>query len=240
MPGRFHTQSEVSMKKVVIAQELHSMLRQGTFLNRKDISIFRASSNEDILRTHQREYVDLIITCIDLPGMETEKLFLDIRTDPALRGVRLIMITANTRNAIEQSSRCKPDAVILRPVNPAILMARAGHLLDVAARETFRVLISVSVEGTAGYDTFFCKSRDISATGMLLETEKRLTRGAKLACSFFLPGSKRLQAAGEIVRTIDGTGEAVRQYGVRFLKMDAEDRIALESFVAGKSLTRAS
>jgi len=208
----------------------------GSFLHRSDIRIIPASSNDELLSLHRAEHADLIVTHLDLPGMNIEQLASLIAKDPALRTVQLLLVCANTPAAIEHCSRCNPSAVILRPVNPTLLLARAQQLLEIATRETFRVLISVAVEGAMGDSAFFCKSQDISATGMLIETDRPLPKGKKLTCTFCLPTGTRIQTKGEIVRTIDGDkGAGVNRYGVKFAKISGEDRIALETFVAERS-----
>jgi hypothetical protein len=48
---------------------------------------------------------------------------------------------------------------------------------------------------------FAFRVRDLSPSGMLMETEETLTRGDKIACFLLLPGPTRTEVAGEIVRT---------------------------------------
>jgi len=229
------------MKKVLIGQDVHKTLRQkNSFLDRTDITIFTAASNDEALKIHHDERVHLIITELDMPGMSSEQLFSLIRKDAELRSVSVLMICPNTPAAIEQSSRCGANAVLLRPVNPAMLLAKAQQLLDIAWRETYRVLVSVEgnaiVQGNPLNTTFFCRSQNISTTGMLIETDKTLTQGDHVVCSFFLPDSIRIQATGEIMRILpQAAGSKAKQYGVKFSSLPSEARRALESFVDKKT-----
>jgi Tfp pilus assembly protein PilZ len=71
---------------------------------------------------------------------------------------------------------------------------------------------------------------------MLIETDKTLPYGDRVICSFFLPDSMRIQAAGEIVRIPQqATGSTVKQYGVKFSNLTPEARQALEAFVEKKA-----
>lgn len=223
------------MKKILIAEGLDSLLQQrDSFLNRSDMRIFTASSNDRLLAIHQAERVDLIITGLELPGMNIEELISLIRKNHALRAAHLIMVCANNRGAVEFVSRCKPTAVFFHPVNPALLLARAQQLLTLQTRDTFRVHIAADVDGSEGNSRFFCKCQDISATGMLIETDKRLRAGSRVVCSFFLPDAGQVRAAGELVRSVDGA-DGAHQYGLKFLQMMPEHRIALQGFIAAKS-----
>jgi two-component system chemotaxis response regulator CheY len=225
------------MKKIMVAQDINKILQQkNSFLQRADIKVFTAASNDEALKIHREERVHLIITQLDMPGMASEQFCSLVREDPELRAVSVIMICTNNRAEIEQSSRCRANAVILRPVNPALLLAKAQQLLDISWRETYRVLLSLTVDGNAKDTPFFCRSQNISTSGMLIETDKTLPHGDRVICSFFLPDSMRIQTAGEIVRIPQqATGSTVKQYGVKFSNLTPEARQALEAFVEKKA-----
>jgi CheY-like chemotaxis protein len=221
------------MKKAVIAHDIHALLvREDTFLDRTDLQIFVAATNDEILKVHRAERVDLIMTRLDMPGLSSVKLFDLIREDPALRTVSIIMSCANDPKAIKESSQCRANAVLLEPLHPVLLMAKAQQLLDIAARETIRVLLGVVVNGLFGDEAFYCRTRNISASGMMIETRKRLVEGTRLSCQFYLPDAKRVQASGRIVRIIQQTsGEGGYQYGLMFTDLASEVKQLLADFV---------
>lgn len=228
------------MKKIIIAKDLAALAgMENSFLNRADVRLTPADTTDEVLALHRRQMADLIILPVDLPGTGIELVCSIIRTDPVLRGAQLMLICPNTRQAIEQTSRCRPNAVVLRPVNAGLLLSRAQQLLDVPSRETYRVLINISVDSIRDNSTFFCRSQDISATGMLIETDRTLTHGASLKCSFFLPDSTRIQASAEVVRTLGSpVRDGVNRYGVRFIQIGPQERKALEDFIEQKSGVR--
>ena len=221
------------MKKVLIAQELHALLEQDrSFLGRTDMQVFVAATNDEMLNIHRTERVDLIISKLDLPGMDSEKLYGLVREDAALRTVSTIMCCANTPEAIKKSSRCRVNAVLLEPLHPVLLMAKAQQLLDIAAREMIRVLLGVVIDGRFGDEAFYCRTKNISATGLMIETRKRLVEGARLTCQFYLPDATRIQASGKIVRIIQQTsGQEDHQYGLMFTDIAPEIKQLLADFV---------
>ncbi|HXY54439.1 MAG TPA: PilZ domain-containing protein [Nitrospirota bacterium] len=225
------------MKKIIIAQDISSILQQkNSFLQRADIKVFTAASNDELLKIHRDERADLIITQLDMPGMATEKFCSLVRGDSELGAVSIIMICTNNSADIELSSRCRANAVILRPISPALILAKAQQLLDITWRETYRVLISLSVDGNTNDTPFFCRSQNISTSGMLIETDKTIPHGDRVICSFFLPESIRIQATGEIVRIPQqATGATLKQYGVKFSNLTHEAKQALEAFVEKKA-----
>jgi DNA-binding response OmpR family regulator len=224
------------MKKALIAHDIHVLLGpNSTFLNRTDIQVFIATTNDKALKVHLKERVNLIITQLDMPGMPSEQFCSLIREDANLRSTSMIMLCENTPAAIEQSKQCRANAVLPRPVHPIVLMEKAQQLLDIAARRTLRVPLSAIVESRTGNESFSCRCRNISATGMLIETDKLLAQDARLSCMLDLPGAKKIAAHGKIVRTVaQAPGAADCQYGLMFTEIDPEASQLLAEFVKNR------
>jgi CheY-like chemotaxis protein len=224
------------MKKILIADVLKSLLaREKSFLNRASVKLFTAATNDDMLAVHRAENVDLIISQLDMPGMEDDQLYVAIRKDSILRKVSLIMVCNGGPGDRERAERCTANTVMTHPVDSALLLKKAQDLLDVSWRESYRVLLSVNITGTSKESGFFCRSENISTTGLLVETDRALKEGDRVVCSFFLPGARQIVAPGEIVRSIDSAQNAgQRRYGVKFGRLTPEARSAIETFVGKK------
>jgi c-di-GMP-binding flagellar brake protein YcgR len=101
-----------------------------------------------------------------------------------------------------------------------------------------RVLLSVNIDigAQSKNESFSCCSRNVSATGMLIETDEALAEGARLSCSFYLPHAKKIQAAGKIVRVVErAPGDDLYQYGLMFTEIDPESTKLLTDYVQGTS-----
>lgn len=230
------------MKKILIAHDIHeSLVQQKTFIDRTDFKVLIAKTNDEALKIHQAELVDLIITRLDMPGMAGEHFCSLIRDDKNLRAASVIVVCANTPEAIEQAGRCRANAVLLDPVHPVVLMVKAQQLLEVAGRETLRVLLSANVDSLSDDESFFCRTMNISATGMLIETNKQLAEGARLTCSFYLPNAKKIQVAAKIVRAaVAAPGDEDRQYGLMFTDITPEAKQLLVDYIVKTSMKRPS
>jgi CheY-like chemotaxis protein len=228
---------EVSMIKIIISQDIYKLMQEkDSLLKRQDIIVFPTGSNDETLKIHLAEKVNLIITELDMPGIASEFLYNMIRKNTELRMVAVLMICPNNNKSIEQCSRCMVDAVILRPVNPELIMAKAQHLLDLSLREASRVRVPLngkgSVHGNPVDTTLICCSDNISSTGVLLDTENILNQGDQLVCSLCLPDKTQVQVTGEIVRTVYHMPRSgANQYGVRFFNLTAEAKQLLETFI---------
>ncbi len=225
------------MKKILIAEPLRSFLdKEKNFLHRADVKMFFAATNDEMLSIHSAEKVNLIITQPEMAGMPTEQLFTEIRSNDALRKVSLIIVSSDRPGDRERAQQCSPNVILTLPLDAGELLKKARHLLDIPWRESYRVLLSVNIEGNSRDKAFFCRSENISATGLLLETDKNLLEGDRLICSFFLPESKQITATGEVVRAMKQTANSpTRQYGVKFDRLLPDARSAIESFVAKKA-----
>jgi len=225
------------MKKVLLAPDIITLLvQQQSFLNRSDLRVFTAETNEEALDIHREEKVNLIINHFTAQEMSTERFCSVVREDKDLSRVSVIIICSKIRADIEASERCKANAIMTRPMDPAILLEKAHQLLDISSRASFRILLNVSVDGTIGNTSFFCRSENISASGMLIETDQLLAKGDIIACSFFLPAGMRIQTTAEVMRNIrQGYGSGPHQYGIRFTRLTAEAKRALADFVETRS-----
>jgi DNA-binding response OmpR family regulator len=221
------------MKKIVIEKHINAHLRKkNSFLDRADMRVFTTTTTDEVLQIHRTVRVDLIIIPLDMPGMTSEQLCSHLREDAEQGAVPVIMVCAHMRRAIEKSARCGADAVITRPIKPAMLLAQAKTLLNLSWRETYRVLLNVAVEGSIDTGSFVCNSLDISLDGMLIETAQILNRGDRLSCSFFLPDMTQIQVTGEIVRTIQpAPGVDANWYGVHFVSLSPDAEKSLEAFI---------
>ena len=221
------------MKKVLIAKDIHVLLeKEKTFLDRTDLTVFVAETSDEALKIHYAKRVDLIITLLDLPGMACEQFCDLIREDPDLRTVSMIMVCENTPAAVERSERCRANAVLLQPVHPVVVMVKTQQLLEIAARETIRVLLTARADVHSQNESFYCRTRNISATGMLIETETPLAQGARLSCFFYLPNAKKVQVSGKIIRTLEqDPGDEDHQYGVMFTDISLDTKKLLNDYV---------
>lgn len=224
------------MKKILIADALKALLaKEKSFLDRASVKMFTAATNDDILAVHRAEQVNLIISQLDMTGMKSDQLYAAIRNDGELRKVSLIMICNGGPGDREHAERCTANAVMTKPVDTALLLKKVQDLLDISWRESYRVLLSVNVTGTSKESSFFCRSENISTTGLLVETDRGLKEGDRVVCSFFLPGARQIVAPGEIVRSIDSAQKAgQRRYGVKFDKLTPEAKSAIDAFVEKK------
>ena len=223
------------MKKILIVDGLEAFIySEKNILRRSDFEIFTATSGKEALNVHKAEKMDVIIADLDLPDIGGDKLCSMIRNDEELKSVSIIIVCTTAPSDIERASVCKANSYITRPISSRQLLEKVAQLLNIPERKSCRVLLKVSVSWKSASGSFFCSSRDISATGILLQTDRMLAKGDVISCNFYLPNSFRVFANVEIMR-VTMNGDDTFLYGAKYVDLSPEYRSAIEAFINNRS-----
>lgn len=221
------------MKKMLVADDLKPlMLNAMDFLRRNEIAVYSAATQDDMLKLHFQENVNLLVTKLDLPGITCETLVHTIRRAEHVRNVSIMLLANSSPAHRERSVRCGVNCIQHMPVDPAIFAGKIQEFLVVAPRRHYRVVLNIAVDGRHNDRPFLCNMENISASGMLIRTSEKLDIGERIACSFFLPTGRKIGASGEIVRQADQQADgAFNRYGIRFISLAVDAASAINTFV---------
>lgn len=223
------------MKKVLLAGE------PGTFIDKlkellvkADIQVFVAATAEEALDIHAAQRADLVLAELDLPAMGGDGLCMRIRAEEEeFKRAYVALICSGRKAELERCGRCGANSFAEQPVEPRDMAERISLILKSPEHRATRVLAKVTVQGIVKNEPFYCTSRNISVTGILLETDRTLARGDTIACSFFLPDSERVEVKGKVARVMRGE-ESMYLCGVEFADISAEQKTAIWAFVEKK------
>lgn len=219
------------MKKVLITHTLKPLLmRENGLLNRSDVAVYTAKTNDDVLKIHIEENVNLIVAEFGAPGIGSETLFDIIRKGETLRTVSVLMVCEDIPGHWERCKQCGANAVVVKPADPAELYHHMQRLIDIAPRHAYRVALNVAVEGKFNNRPFLCRTENISASGMLIKAEEKLDQGDRIFSSFFLPDGTHVSGRGEIVRMLKQATAPEALYGIMFKDLTPGVRTAIETF----------
>lgn len=221
------------MKKILVVGNFETFMEMDkNVLSRDDSLMLAASSAESAIDIHKKEHADLIITDLDLPGMDGCELSEYIRSYMTLKKVSILILCGNVAEEVQRCNECGANDHITRPLNPDELNTKVSELLEIAERESMRVLMKVTVEGKVEDETFFALSEDISNSGILIRTEKMLEEGDRLSFSFLL-GADQVTIEGEIARVKENESGSFL-YGVQFVDMDPVMIHRIEEFIKSR------
>lgn len=224
------------MQKILVAKELKNLLTEkNNFLERADIAIFFAATNDEVLKLHRKEGADLIVTQLDMPGIRTEELFTIIRESETLRDVSTIIVCRDTLAHRERSKRCNANAVFTMPVDAALLHMKIQQFLNIAPRKSYRAALAVAIQGSFRDRPQPFWTENISSRGMLFRSEEPLSKGDGIFFSFYLPDGTHVSGYGEIARVDKpATKPEAFLYGIKFTNIDPVIQLAIEAVVEKK------
>jgi len=221
------------MKKVLLAQELKKPIAEkSSFLERAGVVVFTAATNDDILKVHKKEKVDLIVSKLELPGMKSEELFSLIRKSKELTEVSVILICKDTLAHRERISQCKPNAFFTMPVKPVLLHMKMQQFLNIAPRKSYRAALAIAISGRFKNRPLSFRTENISASGMLISAEEPLAKGDGVYFSFFLSNGQHITGYGEIARVDKVPGApGTFLYGIKYTDVEPGVKALIEAAV---------
>lgn len=220
------------MKKILIVSTSSGFLERNTsLLNRADVWILIATSSREALEIHYRERVNLIIAMLDMPEMGGDMLCSIIRQKRELRSVSFILVCRKNPIDLDRASRCGANAWVTRPVNPVFLRETVTRFLLILPRRNYRAYLKARVHGRKEDFSFTAVSHNISASGILIESDKLLNENDLITGMCVDSGPLRIVAEGKVVRSVRRM-DGKYNYGVQFSNLDSECQKAIEHYVA--------
>ena len=100
-------------------------------LERADYQVTLATTGQEALRLLAMREFRLVITDIDMPGMDGYEMCLAIKDSLHTRTIPVILLTTLSSPAnILQGLKCKADYYLTKPYTPSLLLARVQTLLE--------------------------------------------------------------------------------------------------------------
>lgn len=220
------------MKKILLVSTSNVFLkRNANLLEGRGLEIFTAANGEEALRLHEEHIFDLILSELELDGIDGSRLCAEVRMMPNSQHVSIILICYDILNSIHRVEQSGANAMLLKPIDPIQLLETIGSFVDMQLGRSKRVVLNVKVISMQFDQEFLCFSHDISTTGILLETEHQLSLGNRIICKFTLDNAFNIAAEGEVIRYLNLPASR-NLYGVKFHALPLPYRTAIDAYVA--------
>lgn len=220
------------MKKVLLASASKVFLRRNTnLLMRRGFQLCAAPSGSESLKLHAEHHFDLILADFKLEDMCGCTLCSLIRRNETARHVPIILTCHNIEGSIERVEQSGADAMLLKPIDPLLLLETLGRFIGLQLGRSKRVVLKVTVYGKDELLEFTCLSHDVSTTGILLETDHQLALESHIICRFTLPDTGTIETEGQVVRCMSGT-ECENIYGVKFIALPRSCHREIDGYIA--------
>jgi uncharacterized protein (TIGR02266 family) len=222
-------------KQVLIICSLStSQMYLGVLLNRIWYMPVVATSAEEGVDLAQNTPFSVILFDMDLPEKEQGRILSLLRTDPAVRGIPLVVFLPKDRSASGERLLAQGcSAVITKPLDLSLLYGLLNRLTG-QPRATARVPVKMQVAITEGSPAATLTCTNISEGGVFLRTATPLAEGSVITMRFSLPRDPDvIEIAGKVARTISFERRMTAEpgMGLSFLDPSEDLRQKLKNFV---------
>ena len=117
---------------VLVADDDDDILMLVTMrLQRDGFVVIAARNGEEALALAQQQRPDVAVLDVGMPGLDGLEVLQRIRADDALKGMRVLLLTAKAQESdVRRGYDTGADAYVRKPFSPAELSARVRALVD--------------------------------------------------------------------------------------------------------------
>lgn len=197
-------------------------------------AVITADSGEKALTLAREELPAVIVTDLNMPGMDGDALCRAIRADDALRDTPVIVVTSG-ENASDRARavRAGADDIVPKPISRMSLVESVNHFLRTPRDPSQpRVALETQVFIRGAGSESWGRSCNVSRGGMCVESDRLIPRDTEVEVRFALPESATLLAS--TARVIWGRPPSPSRpanMGIQFLAIDGESSRRIEDFV---------
>jgi uncharacterized protein (TIGR02266 family) len=219
---------------LIICRSNAGQMYLGVLLNRiwfKPIVVHSVDEGIDAAQTNP---FSVILFDIHLPDDELDSALTQLRSDPVVKDIPLVVFVTKERIAGSQAlveQGC--SAVVAKPLDLGLLYSILNRLSG-QPRATARVPVKMRVDIEEGIPAAMLTCINISEGGLFLRTAAPLAEGTVIHMRFTLPRDvEPIEIAGRVVRTIPLGREVVMEPGMGLCFLDLPEDVSqkLKNFV---------
>lgn len=200
-----------------------------SLLLRKDNDIYRAATGSEALELFESSAVDLLIVDDRLSDMDALDLAQAVRNHANGKNVSILILG----NPPPEGTPIGINRFLPKPVVGHDFEEACRMLLSIESRKEVRLLVYVQVQGYLQSNLFLCNSVNMSASGILLLTARKLRKGDSIQLQITLPREReKVRVSGEVVREAKEIGSRLNAYGVRFADVSPDDQERIRRFIS--------
>jgi hypothetical protein len=189
-------------------------------LDRQKVFVVQVTSAEDSTKFAYSERVELVILNSQPKTMSLEEVVRTIRAKSSASNKASILVLAEPGDVDEarQLIGRGVNRVMLAVDPPELIAQQVAGLLEIASRTKLRLSTRMSVKVADGLKKAMGSVVNVSAAGLLLETDADFQPGQNVIISIDIDRQDNpVSGMAEIVRKADPNRDGVMGVGVRFL-----------------------
>jgi len=209
-----------------------------TFLQRCSYEVSSAASGAEALEKALRLRPHLILLDCNMPGMDGFECCRRIKSDPVLKGTKVIMVT--TQGGDGDRERCLQagcDDFLAKPINRRTFLSCIERTLAIPVRVAERLPLAAKVLYSPGDEPAKpAVTANVSVGGAFVFAETPPPAGTPLRLHMELPGIEMpIEADAEVVwNTAAVPPAAAPGFGLKFTRIDLDAVGLIERYVAAR------
>lgn len=213
--------------KLLIVDDMKSFLNlEQTFLRRADCRVFTATTGLEAIKVAELVHPDLILLDIEMPelnGIETTRI---LQNNEKLKNIPIIIVSSTTRK--EEALKAGAKEFLQKPIDENKFLETILKYIPLKIRKDKRVDLKTNCNFVFEGSQHKGETKDVSISGIFLETEVPLEIGSHLEISFSIPlnGNKKEIKSDAIVIRKSQNG-----YGLGFFEISEGAKVFLEEFI---------
>jgi hypothetical protein len=203
-------------------------------LDRHKVDVVQVTSAEDSTKFAHSDRVELVILEAEPTTMSLEDVVRTIHAESSASKKASLLVLAKPGNEDEARHLIGlgVNRVMLAVDPPKLIALQVADLLGIAPRTTLRLTTRMLVEVADGSEEALGAVVNMSAAGLLLETDADFEPGQHLILSIDIdPEDEPVSGKAEVVRKADPDRDGVEGIGVRFLAFAGDGRERLEAIL---------
>ena len=203
-------------------------------LDRQKLTVIQVPSIQDAVMYARSARVELIILGTEPSSMDLEEVIQTIRAQSSAsrKASLLVMAEPETESNVRQLIGHGVNRVMRTVDPPNIVSLQVAELLEIPPRASLRLSTRMLVEVEDGFAEALGAVVNISAAGLLLETDADVEPGQHVIISIDVgPQLEPVAAKAEIVRKTDPEREGIEGIGAQFLSFAGDSQKTLDSII---------
>ncbi len=203
-------------------------------LDRHKLTVVQVTSAEEATMFANSNQVELVILGVEPTTMSLEDAIRTIRSESSAsrKASLLVLAEPGTEDGARRLIGHGVNRVMLTVDPPKFVALQVAELLDIPPRSTLRLSTRMLVEVEDGFKLALGAVVNVSAAGLLLETDTDLEPGQHVVISIDIdPQVEPVAAKAEVVRKADPEREGIEGIGARFLSFAGDSQKRLETIL---------
>lgn len=211
----------------------------GLLLNRMGLEVIPSSSGYEALKLLKMLTPDLVMLDINMPELDGPTLLRQIRNDPELSGIPVIMASSDTKEKHhELCERLQCDGYLEKPVTPTALhdMIKKHITFGTAKREKIRAAYDGKVTINTGTGSEQAYATSLSHGGIYIRKRDPLPIGTSVEILLAISTEKTLVLKGKVIykkEIYEGAFKMTPGMAIQFSDIAPVDSEALRSYIEG-------